>query len=265
MISGEKKQRYIKTIREFCLMDDVFLSAVFDEDIELTEMLLQVILENDKIKVKTSKAQYGIKNLEGHSAVLDIFAKGSDGQSFNVEVQRVNKGDLIQRARYYLGLIDSKIFKAGDDYKHLNDTYIIFITEQDALGYDLPIYHIKRIIAENGADVADGSHIIYVNAARQNKETALGRLMHDFFCRNAAEMLNHKLAVKVGYMKEKGGVSKMCELMQKLADKEAEERVHEEKVRIVERFLKAGATVDLIIAGTNLSRDEVEAIAKRIA
>lgn len=66
-------------------------------------------------------------------------------------------------------------------------------------------------------------------------------------------------------MKEKGGVSKMCELMQKLADKEAEERVLEEKVRIVERFLKAGATVDLIIAGTNLSRDEVEAIAKRIA
>ena len=50
MISEEKRLSYINTIKEFCLMDDVFLSAVFDDDIELTEFLLQVILENDKIR-----------------------------------------------------------------------------------------------------------------------------------------------------------------------------------------------------------------------
>ena len=261
MISEEKRLRYIKTIKEFCLMDDVFFSAVFDDDVELTELLLRVILENDKIKVTSSKAQYGIKNIGGHSAILDVFAQDEYGNCFNVEVQRVNKGDLLKRARYYVGLIDAKMFQAGADYKQLQDTYVIFITEHDVFGYELPIYHTKRIIAENSVSIEDGSHIIYVNADKQDTETALGRLMHDFFCKDAVLMLNHKLAAKIGYFKEEGGVSKMCELMQKLADEE----VYEEKVRIVERFLKAGATIDLIIAGTNFSREEVEAIAKRIA
>lgn len=265
MISEEKKARYIKTIKEFCLMDDVFMSAVFDDDIELTEFLLQVILENDKIKVQSSKAQYGIKNMVGHSAILDIFAQDEYGNNFNVEVQRVNEGDLPQRARYYTGLIDAKFFQAGTDYKQIKDTYVIFIAERDPLGYDLPIYHTKRVIAENGVNIEDGSHIIYVNADKQNQETALGRLMHDFFCKDATVMLNRKLAAKVGYMKDEGGVGKMCELMQKLADKEAEERVYEDRVKTAKILLEAGSTIDLVTKSTRLPREEVEAIAKRIA
>lgn len=265
MISEEKRLSYINTIKEFCLMDDVFLSAVFDDDIELTEFLLQVILENDKIKVKSSKAQYAIKNIAGHSAVLDIFAQDEHGRNFNVEVQRVNTGDLPKRARYYVGLIDAKEFKAGLDYGKLNDTYVIFIAEHDVLGYDLPIYHIKKNIAENGAELDDGSHVIYVNAEKRNTVTPLGRLMHDFFCKTAGDMLSSKLSAKVGYMKDEGGVGKMCELMQKLADKEAEERVHSDRIATALWLLNQGFDVEKVAEGARLSREEVEELAKRIA
>ena len=89
--------------------------------------------------------------------------------------------------------------------------------------------------------------------------------MHDFFCKMAGDMLNGKLSAKVGYMKDEGGVSKMCELMQKLADKEAEERVHSDRKQNAERMLRAGATVDFVVLGTQLSKEEVEELAKRIA
>ncbi len=57
----------------------------------------------------------------------------------------------------------------------------------------------------------------------------------------------------------------MCELMQKLADKEAEERVHSDRKQNAERMLRAGATVDFVVLGTQLSKEEVEELAKRIA
>ena len=45
-----------------------------------------------------------------------------------------------------------------------------------------PIYHIDRIVKETGKNFNDEAHIIYVNAQIQD-ETALGKLMHDFFLR----------------------------------------------------------------------------------
>ena len=52
MVSEEMRQKYKKTIDEFTLMDDTFMSAVFSEQNELCEMLLHIILGNDKIKTK---------------------------------------------------------------------------------------------------------------------------------------------------------------------------------------------------------------------
>lgn len=79
MLSEERKLDYVNTIKNFCLMDDVFMNAVFGDNLELTADLLKVILENDKINVVSSKAQYSIKNIAGHSAMLDIFAKDDQG------------------------------------------------------------------------------------------------------------------------------------------------------------------------------------------
>ena len=74
-------------------------------------------------------------------------------------------------------------------------------------------------------------------------------------------MLSSKLSAKVGYMKDEGGVGKMCELMQKLADKE----VHEDRIATAKILLESGSDIELIVKSTRLSREEVEELAKRIA
>ena len=65
MVNEEALQKYRKSIEEFCLMDDTFMAAVFNGEIELSQMLLRIIMGNDKIKVITSVGQYAIKNLQG--------------------------------------------------------------------------------------------------------------------------------------------------------------------------------------------------------
>lgn len=77
--------------------------------------------------------------------------------------------------------------------------------------------------------------------------------------------MSSKLSAKVGYMKDEGGVGKMCELMQKLADKEAEERVHSDRIATALWLLNQGFDVEKVAEGARLSREEVEELAKRIA
>ena len=226
----------------------------------------KIKLNNDKIRVVKSIGQYAIKNLEGHSSTLDIFCQDEQGRYFNVEVQRDNSGAVPQRARYHLGMIDSKHFPAGvKDYKQLNDAYVIFITETDVLGYGLPIYNIGRTIKENGRDFKDGSHIIYVNGEKRYDNTALSILMHDFFCKDAKDMKNLALADRVKHFKEEeSGVEEMCELMEELAREEAERAAYENSVRIAKKLLNKGDSVDVVTEITELPREEVEAIAKRL-
>ena len=52
MISKKKRKRYKKTIAKLCLMDDTFMAKFFENNIEGTEYLLHLVLEDDKIRVE---------------------------------------------------------------------------------------------------------------------------------------------------------------------------------------------------------------------
>lgn len=133
-----------------------------------------------------------------------------------MEVQNENSGAIPQRARYHLSVLDGKSLPKGKYFDKLPDNYVIFITKNDVLQGKLPIYHIHRTIDENGKSFADGSHIIYVNSEIQD-ETPLGRLMHDFCCKNPDDMHYQELAKKAKYFKEEQeGVEIMGDVMEKL-------------------------------------------------
>ena len=99
---------YERRIEEFRLLDDTFLSTVFDNKPKLTERMLRIILDRDDIEVLEVKAQYNIPNLLDHEITLDILAQDAEGKKFDVEVQRSSKGASPQRARYHLALMDAR-------------------------------------------------------------------------------------------------------------------------------------------------------------
>ena len=109
---SQKHEKALKRLKNFRLLDDDFCTKVF-EDIERVELLLRIILEKDNLKVTEVHSQYNMKNLQGRSARLDIFAINDTGAELNVEVQKSDKGTAPRRARYHSSLIDANIIEPG--------------------------------------------------------------------------------------------------------------------------------------------------------
>lgn len=208
-------EKYKNLIRNFTLMSDIFMRNVFRQK-ECLEYVLQVIMEKQDLQVIDQIIQKDYKNLQGRSAVMDCVARDSEGKQFDVEIQQDNEGASPKRARYHSGLMDMNTLNPGQDFEELPESYVIFITREDILGYGQPIYHIDRKIEEVGENFRDESHIIYVNSRKQ-EDTELGRLMHDLHCRNADEMHSSILAKRVHELKEtQKGVELMCHEMEEI-------------------------------------------------
>ena len=109
---SQKHHEDLQRLKNFRLLDDDFCTKVF-EDIECVELLLRIILKKDDLKVIEVHSQYNMKNLQGRSARLDIFAIDSAGNVLNIEIQRSDRGAGPRRARYHSGLIDANVTEPG--------------------------------------------------------------------------------------------------------------------------------------------------------
>ena len=242
------KADILRAIREFTLLDDTFVSKVFEGDRENVQFVLRIFLDDVKIKVIESQTQRRIKNLQGHDLQLDILAEKADGQKINVEIQNENSGAIAQRARYHLSMLDANSLEKGEDFDKLPENYVIFITKNDVLNGNLPIYHIHRGIDENGQRFNDGSHIIYINNKIQDN-TPLGRLMHDFSCKNPDDMYYENLATKVRYFKEaEEGIQKMGDVMEKLMAKREREFMEKAEKEMEKREKELGHVMEKLMA-----------------
>ena len=161
----------------------------------------------------------------------------------------------MKRARYNSSLIDANVTEPGEQYEALNESYVIFITENDVLGKGLPIYHIERTVTETGEPFGDEEHIVYVNSQIRNK-TSLGMLMHDFACTEAKDMYYHVLADRVRYFKEdEKGVTVMCKAMEDMRNETARENT----LQIANNMLGMKKfTYEDIARATGLTVDEIK-------
>lgn len=251
-----KHEEDLQRLRGFRLLDDDFMSKVF-EDKKCTEFLLQIILKRNDLTVQSVHGQHDIKNLQGRSVRLDILAVDTENRVYNIEIQRNDKGAGVKRARYNSSMMDANITEPGDQYEKLNETYIIFITEKDTLNAGLPIYHVDRVIRETGESFGDESHIIYVNSQIKD-ETELGKLMHDFSCTDAKDMYYKILADRVRYFKEdEKGVATMCKAMEDMRNEASKAKA----IQIAKRMLDSGKlTYEEIAEFAGLTLEEVKAL-----
>ena len=216
----DRQEQNLEYIRKMRLMDDEFMSKVFDDDPESTEHILKIILQREDIHVLSVKTQFSVHSLEGHSVRLDILAKDDNGVLFNVEIQRADEGAGQKRARYYSGLLDSMALGKGEDYNALADTYVIFITEHDVLKEGKAVYHVERMI-DGQKPFGDGSHIVYVNGSYRGN-TAIGDLMHDFSCTSSDDIKDPLLQRRAKYFKETTeGVASVSRLMEQMRNEQA--------------------------------------------
>ncbi|MCI9336814.1 MAG: hypothetical protein HFH93_04590 [Lachnospiraceae bacterium] len=225
-----KRKEAQKAISEMCLLDDNLMTLVFDRNIEATELLLNIILRRNDLKVLEVVGQREYKNpmSGGRSITIDIYAVDGNDKVYDVEVQRASEGADPHRARFHSSMIDTKMLKAGQEFKEIHDSYVIFITASDVMGAGHPLYHVNRTIEETGTYFGDGSHIIYVNGSYKDDDDPVGKLMHDFRCLSSVDMFYPVLARQVKYFKEtEGGQEIMGQLFEDLVVKWGEVMANE--------------------------------------
>lgn len=256
----KKHAEDLQRLRGFRLLDDDFMSKVF-EDRTCAQFLLQIILGKKDLIVQKVHAQHNVKNLQGRSIRLDIIAIDRNGQVYNIEIQRSDRGASAKRARYNSSMLDANVTEPGDDYENLAETYVIFITENDVLKAGLPIYHIDRTIKETGTVFRDEAHIVYVNSQIKGK-TELGKLMHDFSCTDAGDMYYKILAERVRYFKEDAkGVEAMCKAMEDMR----KEAVAEERLKTLRNLMKnLGLTAEQALAAMGISESDKGILIKKL-
>lgn len=158
----------------------LFLSVMKNKD--AYENTLSIILDEPELKLAEVKVEQVVLNKSGKKAIrLDAWARDVTNRHFNTEMQNDAKNDnLRKRSRFYQGLLDTPILKAGKKtkYRHLPSTTIIFITQEDIFSCDLAMYTFTEQCEEvAGLHLDDGTKKIFLNMTSKNGRPELVSLL----------------------------------------------------------------------------------------
>ena len=144
-----------------------FLFGKVIQNPELCKELLQRILPDLKIdRIEYPELQKSINvDMDAHSVRLDVYVKDDRETVYDIEMQVSDTKELPKRSRYYQGMIDLQLVDAGQHYKKLNKSYIIFICPFDLYGKGRHIYTFENICKEdNSIFMGDEAVKIFLNA-----------------------------------------------------------------------------------------------------
>ena len=259
--TAQMHQQDLERLKSLRYMDDDFMTVCLTDNFEGVELILRIVLGRQDITVKSVRTQEPMKNLQGRSAILDVHAVDSTKKEFDIEIQRKDSGAGAKRARHNSSLLDAHILKTGDDTEDIPDSYVIFITENDVMQGNQPIYLVERYvtIGENKVLFGDSSHILYVNG-KYRGDDEIGKLMHDFSCTNPEDMNYEALAKKARYYKQdEKGVAAMCKIMEDMRREAAQQAEQNKAKKMAIRMIKAGKmSLEDIADYTELSLDTIK-------
>ena len=257
----EQHRKNLEQLANYRPLDDDFMRELFRNNLELAEFILRIIINKPDLKLIKEETQYDLQHLLGERSIcLDVFGIDSENRQYDVEVQRDDSGADPHRARYHSSAMDVDNLKAKKQFTTLPNTYVIFITENDFFGKGNAAYQIERINITTGEPFNDGEHILYINGAYSNSDdnSELAKLIHDFRCSKADDMLLKPLADRTRFFKETPeGVEYMCKAM--------EDRINERIKLVVIKMLKDGAlSIEQIASYTDLTVEQVKIIAEEL-
>ena len=75
-----------------------------------------------------------MSKVTSHDVILDILFGDSNGDLFDLEIQKTDTVGHARRTRFYGAMVDSGYLMKGKTYDDLPDVYIIYISETDLWG-----------------------------------------------------------------------------------------------------------------------------------
>ena len=131
---------------------DVVFQALFGEvgSERITKNFLETILNKKIEKIDLSKNPILRREFKDEKlGVLDIIAKLDENEICNIELQIVDKKNIIERILYYWSRLYSRQIKSGEDYKILQKAIVILITDFKIENLEELDYHSRWKIMED--------------------------------------------------------------------------------------------------------------------
>ena len=110
----------------------------------LLEMLLNIKIE----KMTIANEEVIDVDHDAKSIRLDVYVKEAK-RVYDIEIQIVDTKELPERARFYSSAMNLDILAAGQDFKELPDSHVIFICMEQIFENDLPVYTFENLCLED--------------------------------------------------------------------------------------------------------------------
>ena len=142
----------MKNVKTLSPKLDVVFQALFGEvgNESITKGFLETILERKIDSIDLSRNPILRREFKDEKlGVLDIIAKLDKNEICNIELQIVDKKNIIERILYYWSRLYSRQIKSGEDYKILQKAIVILITDFKIENLEELDYHSRWKIMED--------------------------------------------------------------------------------------------------------------------
>ena len=166
-ITEAQREKYRKRFQSLTIKNDFMFCKVMQDE-EICSRVINLVLkyQQDIPPLRLIIPQANIENhAELKSIRLDVLAEDEKGNSYDIEMQVVNRKNIEKRIRAYQAAIDGSKMSKGMDYSCLTDTVIIFICLFDLFGKGLALYSFENYCTQDkNIKMKDGSYRVILNA-----------------------------------------------------------------------------------------------------
>ena len=287
-----EQQKQNKKIRRYPPKMDIIFQAIFGEvgSENITKDFLEKILKRKIEKISLDKNPILRRELKDDKlGVLDIITELDGKEKCNIEMQLIDKNNIIERMLYYWSKMYTRQIKAGDDYNKLEKTIVILIADFNIKGLEEVEYHSTwKIIETNSAKKLiltdkfelDIIELLKIKGRENEKDQLLDWLIFlenpesERVTRKMKENENLKEAVeKLDRISKDEKMQRIIELREKaIRDEHAiyakgvddgieegkAKGAREKQIEIAKSMLKENMDIEMIIKITGLTKQEIE-------
>ena len=155
-----------KRYEDLRFTDDFIFCKAMTEYPQLCEEVTGVILGRPVKIIKPPEKQKAVSlTVDGKGVRFDVYFMDDADTVYDIEMQTSTKRELRRRSRYYQGMMDLNLLKAGRSYQELPNSMIIFICLFDPFKLDEPLYTFtKRCEERTELQLEDGTKTIFINS-----------------------------------------------------------------------------------------------------
>ena len=281
-----EQQNKVEPRKKYPPKIDIIFQAIFGEvgSENITKDFLEKILKRKIEKISLDKNPILRRELKDDKlGVLDVVTELDGKEKCNIELQLIDKSNIIERMLYYWSKMYTRQIKAGDDYSKLEKTIVILIADFNIKGLEEVEYHstwkiietnsVKKLILTDKFEL-DIIELSKIEGRENEKDQLLDWLVFlenpesERVTRKMKENENLKEAVeKLDRISEDEKMQRIIELREKaIRDEHAiyakgiDDGAEKEKLQIAKNMLKENISIDIIIKVTGLTKEEIEKI-----